>query len=96
MEVYKNKLVNKISKEGYILKKQNYIRCNRVLSGFVKPTYISNELATFLGKSIGTEMSRVEVSKDINNYIRANNLQDKINGRKINCDAKLRNLLKLK
>jgi chromatin remodeling complex protein RSC6 len=60
---------------------------------FKKPTYISNELATFLGKSIGTEMSKVEVSKEINNYIVKNNLRDKF---KINCDAKLRNLLKLK
>ena len=40
--------------------------------------------------------STIWIRKDINNYIRANNLQDKINGRKINCDAKLRNLLKLK
>ena len=96
LEVYKNKLVNKISKEGYILKKQNYIRCNRMLSGFVKPTEISNELAIFLGKSIGTQMARTEVSKEINNYIIANNLRDKFNGRIINCDMKLRNLLKLK
>lgn len=96
LEVYKNKLVNKISKEGYILKKQNYIRCNRALSGFVKPTEISNELAIFLGKSIGTQMARTEVSKEINNYILANNLRDKFNGRIINCDVKLRNLLKLK
>ena len=94
LEEYKNKLLKKVSKEGYILKKEKR-KCNRAPSGFCKPTYISNELATFLGKSIGTEMSRVEVSKEINCYILVNNLRDKFNGRKINCDAKLRNLLRL-
>ena len=95
LEEYKNKLLKKVSKEGYILKKEKR-KCSRAPSGFCKPTYISNELAIFLGKSIGTEMSRVDVSREICCYIRVNNLQDKVNGRKINCDAKLRNLLKLK
>jgi upstream activation factor subunit UAF30 len=94
LEEYKNKLLKKVSKEGYILKKEKG-KCNSARSGFCKPTYISNELALFLGKSIGTEMSRVDVSKEINNYIVKNNLRDKFNGRKINCDAKLRNLLRL-
>jgi chromatin remodeling complex protein RSC6 len=62
-------------------------------SGFVKPTAISNELAHFLGKSIGTEMARTEVSKEINTYIRSHNLQDKDNGRIIHPDAKLTKLL---
>lgn len=68
---------------------------NRQPSGFVKPTLISEELAQFLGKTSGTEMARTAVSKEINQYIRANNLQDKDNGRKINPDAKLTQLLKL-
>ena len=41
-------------------------------------------------------MARTEVTKEINKYIRANNLQDKDNGRKINPDAALSKLLKLK
>ena len=69
---------------------------NRSPSGFVKPTLISNELATFLSKPTGTEMARTEVTREINTYIRANNLQDKSNGRKINADTKLSKLLKLK
>jgi hypothetical protein len=68
---------------------------NRQPSGFVKPTRISDELATFLGKTAGTEMARTSVSKEINAYIRANGLQDKDNGRKINPDAKLTALLKI-
>lgn len=68
---------------------------NRQPSGFVKPTLISDELATFLGKSSGTQMARTEVSKEINAYIRANKLQDKDNGRKIIPDSKLTALLKI-
>ena len=68
---------------------------NRAPSGFVKPTRISSELATFLGKPKGTEMARTDVTKEINTYIKANSLQDKNNGRVIHADAKLRKLLKL-
>ena len=68
---------------------------NRAPSGFVKPTLISDELASFLGRSSGTEMARTEVTREINKYIRANALQDKSNGRKINPDAALSSLLKL-
>ncbi len=69
---------------------------NRSPSGFVKPTLISDELAKFLSKPSGTEMARTEVTREINGYIRAHNLQDKTNGRKINPDASLASLLKIK
>ena len=69
---------------------------NRSPSGFVKPTLISVELATFLGKAAGSEMARTEVTREINEYIRTHSLQDKTNGRKINADASLMALLKLK
>jgi len=65
-------------------------------SGFVKPTLISKELATFLGKEVGTEMARTEVTREINGYIRAHKLQDPKNGRRILPDKKLAKLLKLK
>ena len=68
---------------------------NRNPSGFVKPTLISNELATFLGKTQGSEMARTEVTREINAYIREHKLQDPQNGRKINADTKLSSLLKL-
>lgn len=69
---------------------------NRAPSGFVKPTKISVELASFLSKPEGSEMARTEVTREINAYIRAHKLQDKENGRKINADKKLASLLKLK
>jgi len=69
---------------------------NRAPSGFVKPTKISDELASFLGKEKGTEMARTDVTREINTYIRAHKLQDKDNGRKIIPDTKLAALLKLK
>ena len=67
---------------------------DRPKSGFVKPTRISDELAIFLNKEIGTEMARTEVSKEINQYVVANGLRDKSNGRIILPDTKLGKLLK--
>jgi hypothetical protein len=37
---------------------------NRAPSGFVKPTKISDELASFLGKDKGSEMARTDVTRD--------------------------------
>jgi chromatin remodeling complex protein RSC6 len=68
---------------------------NRAPSGFVKPTRISDELAKFLDKPVGSEMARTEVTREINKYIIAHKLQDEENGRKINADSKLTTLLKL-
>lgn len=68
---------------------------NRQPSGFVKPTRISDELAVFLGKTSGTEMARTEVSREINKYIKAHNLQLQTNRRIITPDTKLSALLKL-
>ena len=64
-------------------------------SGFVKPTRMSAQLAAFLGKEEGSEMARTEVTREINKYIRAHNLQDPANGRKINPDNALATLLKV-
>ena len=93
-------LEKKWSRELKIAQKQSSKRKrkagNRAPSGFVKPTRISDELSTFLAKPVGSEMARTEVTREINAYIRKHNLQDKANGRKINPDAKLASLLKLK
>ena len=79
-----------------VTKKQARKSGNRSPSGFVKPTLVTDELATFLGKPSGTEMARTEVTREINKYIRAHNLQNPQNGRHIIPDAALAKLLKLK
>jgi len=64
-------------------------------SKFCSPYKISNELAEFLGKTNGTEITRVDVTREINKYIRLNNLQDSEIKRNINPDTKLSTLFKL-
>ena len=64
-------------------------------SKFCSPYKISNELAEFLGKISGTELSRIDVTREINKYIRLNNLQDSETKRNINPDTKLSTLFKL-
>jgi chromatin remodeling complex protein RSC6 len=66
---------------------------DRAPSGFAKPTLISDELASFLGKELNSLMSRTEVSKEINVYIRAHSLKDVENGKIIHPDEKLAKLL---
>lgn len=84
--------------DGYVEKKQVF-SCggssggSRVPSGFIKPSSISDELAVFLGKPVGTKMARTDVSKEINTYVRVHGLQSPYNGRIINPDEKLRKLL---
>ncbi len=86
-----------VTREMRVLDKMNARRNknkgNRAPSGFVKPTKISNDLAAFLGKETGTLMARTDVTKQITAYIRANDLQDKTNGRLSLADDKLKKLL---
>ncbi len=58
-------------------------------SKFCTPSKISDELADFLGKEKGTKMARTDITRELNTYIRLNNLQDKDNKRNINHDEKL-------
>jgi len=90
-----DKIVNREMKVLQKNSKKRKANTNRQPSGFVKPTPISSDLAKFLGKEDGVEMARTEVSKEINQYIRTNSLQDKENGRIILADAKLKKLLNL-
>lgn len=76
-------------------KKKKTSSGNRAPSGFTMPTLISDELAAFLGKENGTKMARTVVSKELNNYIKENNLKDKANGKIIHPDKKLAELLRI-
>ena len=66
-------------------------------SGFMRPVKISDELASFLGKSVGTVMGRQDANDEIRQYVSLHNLKEteKGKGRNINPDAKLSSLLKL-
>ena len=68
-------------------------KANRAPSGFAKPTIISDELCSFLGKPIGTEVARTEVTKFLSLYIKEHKLQDTVNKKVIHPDAKLKALL---
>ena len=94
------KLLEKsVSREKKLLdkltSKKNKNKGNRAPSGFVKPTKISDDLATFLGKDKGSMMARTEVTKEMTCYIKEHKLQDKDNGRIILPDSKLKKLLNI-
>lgn len=63
------------------------------MSGFEKPTPISDELAKFVGEPVGSLLARTAVSKKIHEYVKNNNLQNPANRRIIHPDAKLKKLL---
>lgn len=107
LELIKNKLQDNIhqliEKRDYIQEKIDELNLSTpstseritLKSKFCSPYKISNELAEFLGKTSGTEISRVDVTREINKYIRLNNLQDSETKRNINPDTKLSTLFKL-
>ena len=64
-------------------------------SKFCALTKISDKLSVFLGIKKGTEMTRINVTREINKYIRINNLQDKQNKIIINPDTKISTLFGL-
>ena len=67
----------------------------RTLSGFAKPSLLSEELCDFMSVAKGTSMARTEVTRYINEYIKKNSLQDSADKRHILPDAKLKKILNL-
>lgn len=67
----------------------------RTLSGFAKPSLLSNELCDFMGVAHGTSMARTEVTRMINEYIKTNNLQATEDKRTIIPDVKLKKILNI-
>lgn len=62
----------------------------RTPSIFERPTQVTDELCKFLGKANGTLMSRSEVTKAVNNYVKEKGLKNKHD---IKPDAALKKLL---
>jgi len=65
-------------------------------NGFAKPSKITDELCDFLGVAKGTEMSRTDVTRKVNAYIKEHNLNKPENRRIILPDPKLRKILGVK
>lgn len=65
----------------------------RTPSGIAKPAPITDELCDFLGVAHGTQMSRIDVIKQVNQYITIHNLKNPENKQTITPDAKLQKLL---
>ena len=86
--------VNLLEKQAFrLVKNKKSVRKNKVVSGFQKPTRISNDLAKFTCWNDFDLHSRVEVTKYICDYIKTNNLQNPEDRRQIIPDAKLQKLL---
>ena len=64
----------------------------RVLSIFERPVQVTDELCTFLKLAKGTLISRSQVTKLVNNYVKEHNLKEK---HSITPDAPLKKLLAL-
>ena len=91
-----SKLSARLSKNAEKTTKRRKNPQGNKLSGFEKPTLISDELALFFGRETGSLMARTEVSKLIHQYVQAHNLQNKENRRIIHPDVKLKKLIHLK
>jgi chromatin remodeling complex protein RSC6 len=65
-------------------------------NGFAKPAKITDEMHEFLSVPKGTEISRTDVTRRVNAYIKEHNLYNPTNKRIIVPDAKLRKILGVK
>ena len=68
------------------------VEVKRAPSIFERPVQVTDELCAFLVKPKGTLMSRSEVTKGVNNYVKEKNLKEKHD---IKADAPLRKLLSI-
>jgi chromatin remodeling complex protein RSC6 len=82
------KIVDKVQKKKEKAKKSP--------SGFAKPCKISDELCDFIGIAKGTELSRTDITRHINSYVKEHNLNNPENRREFFPDAKLKSILNIK
>lgn len=68
---------------------------NKSPGGFTKPAPLSVPMCSFLEVPEGTELPRTEVTRRVNMYVKANNLQNPENKKQILPDRKLGSLLYL-
>ena len=84
--------VNRLQRQQNAADKANGVVPPTRNNGFNKAEAMSPELCAFLGLAAGSELPRPEVTKRISEYVKTNGLQ---NGKKINMNDTLRNLLKV-
>jgi len=77
-------------------KKKDKPKNKRAPSGFAKPCKISDELCTFIGVDKGTELSRTDITRHINSYVKEHNLNNPENRREFFPDKKLKSILNVK
>lgn len=82
------KIVDKVQKKKDKAKKSP--------SGFAKPCKISDELCDFIGVVKGTELSRTDITRHINSYVKEHNLNNPENRREFFPDKKLKSILNVK
>lgn len=96
-----SKLEKQVHREHKLQLKKNKGRRRRPVdpnaqpSGFQKPGPVSDELRSFLGLGKEELIARTAVTKRINEYCKANNLQNPADKRQINPDTKLKKLLRV-
>lgn len=81
------KVVDKVQKKKEKAKKSP--------SGFAKPCKISDQLCEFVGVEKGTELSRTDITRSINSYVKEHNLNNPENRREFFPDAKLKSILNI-
>lgn len=90
-----NKLVKQLQHDtNKVTKFKTSTRKANNTSGFLKPVKISDEMAVFTNWDKNKTYSRTDVTRFICNYIKEKSLNDQNDKRNINCDAKLKKLLK--
>ena len=97
-----NQLEKRVGRDRKVMEKKMRGRVKRVHdpnkppSGFAKPGPISDDLRKFLSLPKDELISRTQVTKRITAYCKENGLQQEEDKRKINPDATLTKLLRLK
>tara|TARA_Y100000996_G_C22519317_1_gene641784 strand:- start:53 stop:505 length:453 start_codon:yes stop_codon:yes gene_type:complete len=87
-------VIKELNAANKIIEKANN-KPKRKPSGFALKVNISEELKNFMSLGKDDKIARTEVTKFLINYIKENNLQNPNDRRIIECDDKLKQLLKV-
>jgi len=77
-----------------VLKFKNAAKKSNSVSGFMKPVFISEEMASFTGLDMATPYPRPQITSAICKYIEEHNLQNPSDRREFKVDSALQKLLR--